>query len=123
MRCEVGPYSSRAIYGPEANHCVIRLSLQREELKANSGEDEVAAVTAERFSLSKPSNAASVTQPLRIPRRWKVIQNVREKFSCREGEKMTRPSSTDWRNLCGSEHKICDADCADDDAEGISDTS
>jgi transposase len=26
-----------------------------------------------------------------IPRQWKVIQTVREKFSCRECEKITRP--------------------------------
>jgi transposase len=28
-----------------------------------------------------------------VPRRWKVIQHVREKFSCRSCESITQPSA------------------------------
>jgi len=42
--------------------------------------------------ISEVARAAGITETLEvIPRQWKVIQTVREKFSCRECEKIAQP--------------------------------
>jgi len=105
-----------------------QMELQLEELEADAGEDELAAITArsstvktferrrpsrkpfpdhlprERVIIAAPSSCSccgstrlaklgeDVTETLEvIPRQWKVIQTVREKFTCRDCEKITQP--------------------------------
>ncbi len=72
-----------------------QLELQLEELEASATEDELAAekaaagtTTVSAFTRRRPSRKPfHVTETLEvIPRQWKVIQHVREKFSCRDCE-------------------------------------
>jgi transposase len=68
----------RALYGQNSERrarLLDQLELRLEELEAAATEDEL-----------------DVTETLEvIPRQWKVIQTVREKFTCRDCERITQP--------------------------------
>jgi transposase len=122
----------REIFGPRNERkarLLDQLELELEELKAQAGEDEVAAeqvsdtalvhafarkkpsrkpfaahLPRERIIIPRPSQCSccgstrlakigeDVTETLEvIPRQWKVIQHVREKFTCRACEKISQP--------------------------------
>ena len=47
---------------------------------------------ARAAAASSPNSARTITETLEVvPRQWKVIQTVREKFTCRSCEKITQP--------------------------------
>jgi transposase len=108
----------RQIYGPRSersDRLIDQLALQFEELEASATEDELAAEIAvakttavagfrrkrperntfpehlprERVVIDPPGE--DVTRTLEtIPRQWKVIETVREKFTCRDCEKVSQ---------------------------------
>ena len=54
--------------------------------------DPGADVPARAAAASSPSSARTITETLEVvPRQWKVIQTVREKFTCRSCETITQP--------------------------------
>ncbi len=73
----------RELYGTRSERAarlLDQMELQLEDLEAAATEDELAA-----------ENAAGRTQTVKSFERWKVIQTVREKFSCRSCETITQP--------------------------------
>ena len=98
----------RERFGPSSEQqrrLLDQLELQLEELEAKASEDDCAAEAAavQRVVIPAPSLCPccqgklvklgeDITETLEvIPRQWKVIQTVREKFSCRACERITQP--------------------------------
>src|SRR6476646_5117416 len=105
----------RELYGTRSERkarLLEQLELQLEELEATATEDDLAAERAEALGTTaarerrRPAPACceacgsgrivklgeDITETLEmIPRRWKVIQTVREKFTCRDCERITQP--------------------------------
>lgn len=91
---------NRALYGSRAERTarlIDQMELRFEDLAAAVTEDEIAAEQA----VAKTTTVAAfarlrklgedVTETLEaIPRQWKMIQRVREKFTCRDCEKISQ---------------------------------
>src|ERR1700726_4006929 len=88
----------RQIYGQRSersSRLIEQLALTFEELEADATEDELAAeqavaktTTGRGFTRKRGED---VTRTLEVvPRQWKVIETVREKFSCRDCEKISQ---------------------------------
>ncbi|WP_394111580.1 IS66 family transposase zinc-finger binding domain-containing protein, partial [Xanthobacter autotrophicus] len=94
----------RELYGQRSERTVQlidQMELQLEELEARASEDEIAAQESARLAPTTCPCCGSMklsklgeddTESLEIvPRSWKVIQTVREKFTCRQCEAITQP--------------------------------
>src|SRR5271163_831146 len=103
---------TRQLYGPRSertSRLLDQIELQFEELESSATEDEIAAemavaktTTVAAFTRKRPARkpfpehlprerGEDITETLEsIPRQWKVIQHVREKFTCRDCEKISQ---------------------------------
>src|SRR5215216_1332960 len=103
---------TRQLYGQHSERTarlLDQMELTLEELESSASEDEIAAERAAAettnvvaFTRKRPARrpfaeprqrklGEDVTETLEvIPRQWKVIQHVREKFTCRDCEKISQ---------------------------------
>src|SRR6185312_10951690 len=88
----------RELYGQRSERTarlIEQLELELEELVTTASEDELAAQAA--AAKAQKVRAFTRKRPVRkpwpddIPRRFKVVETVREKFTCRDCEKISQP--------------------------------
>jgi hypothetical protein len=74
------------------NHAHLLCHRPHPQAMAVTTEDKAAGVAVKSLARQRPVRAPLITETLEIvPRQWKVIQTVREKFTCRSCEKITQP--------------------------------